>query len=495
MRGSRSAAALRALLAATSLAAGAGQASCTWLPHELNLSPIYRQRLAEDGTPLEVDVLWPVFHYERTPAGGDDFRIRPLYRRVTEPEQLDFVGEPAVEHQFLWPLGRHRSDGQQRMGRLFPLWWFRERDDDLGMRETDWYLLFPFVWGGTREDGAEDYLGVFPFFADLPDFLAYERLTFVLWPLYTRTERWGRIGHLFLWPLIGFGSGPDGYRWHRFLPLWSWIDEPDRLYRSILWPLLAWGTENRDGPDPLHRFWLWPLFGHQWSARISGWSFLFPLFQWIEIEGRRRKLHFLWPLFHFEEDRSEFVPLYRWWFWPLVAHTVTDRQDAWVWLWPLIWVRRLWDPEDVEHQTFVVPFYTRVTRERDDGSGSDFVRLWPLFHRDRATAADGTPVAGGFSLLSPWPWRDGNAYGVEEAYGWLWTLASGRQRAPDDRSFETAAHLFTTRQRGDRVQTSVPFLFNFEGDPSGGTLRLLQFIPISFGGPAAATKPVPGAGR
>ncbi|MGA1525647.1 MAG: hypothetical protein ACO4CZ_16905, partial [Planctomycetota bacterium] len=33
--------------------------SCTWLPHECNLSPLYRQRLAEDGTPLEVDALWP----------------------------------------------------------------------------------------------------------------------------------------------------------------------------------------------------------------------------------------------------------------------------------------------------------------------------------------------------------------------------------------------------------------------------------------------------
>ncbi|MGA0870019.1 MAG: hypothetical protein ACO3UM_13910 [Planctomycetota bacterium] len=95
--------------------------SCTWLPHEFNLSPLYRQRLADDGTPLEVDALWPLVHYERTEEGGHDFRVRPLYRRVTEPDQRDFVDRPATEHQFLWPLGRVRVDDEQQTARLFPL--------------------------------------------------------------------------------------------------------------------------------------------------------------------------------------------------------------------------------------------------------------------------------------------------------------------------------------------------------------------------------------
>ena len=57
--------------------------SCALMPGELNLSPFYRHRLDEEGNVLEMDVLWPIIHYELTPQGGDDFRIRPLYRYVS----------------------------------------------------------------------------------------------------------------------------------------------------------------------------------------------------------------------------------------------------------------------------------------------------------------------------------------------------------------------------------------------------------------------------
>src|SRR5690606_9714125 len=194
----------RALTALVALSA----AGCTWLPREFNLSPVYRQRLAADGTLLELDVLWPLIHYERTPDGGDDFRVRPFYRRVTEPETATAVGLPAVEHQFLWPLGRVRSDEQRFAARLFPLWWFQAAPNADGLRETDWYFLFPFFWGGSREDGGEDYFGFFPFWADLPDFLTYDRVLFAFWPLYVRTEKAGRVGHIVLWPLAGHGHGP-----------------------------------------------------------------------------------------------------------------------------------------------------------------------------------------------------------------------------------------------------------------------------------------------
>ena len=46
--------------------------SCAWLPSEFNLSPIYRHRLADDGSVLEMDVLWPIVHYETLANGGTD---------------------------------------------------------------------------------------------------------------------------------------------------------------------------------------------------------------------------------------------------------------------------------------------------------------------------------------------------------------------------------------------------------------------------------------
>ena len=127
---------------------------CAALPAEFNLSPVFRQRLDAEGRALEVDVLWPLFHYERTPEGGDDFRIRPFWRRITGHDPTG-----VVEHQFLWPFGRSVADPVEQSSRLFPFWWHRDRENDKGQRETDWYFLFPFVWGGTGAGGGVTRIG------------------------------------------------------------------------------------------------------------------------------------------------------------------------------------------------------------------------------------------------------------------------------------------------------------------------------------------------
>ena len=120
-----------------------------------------------------------------------------------------------------------------------------------------------------------------------------------------------------------------------------------------------------------------------------------------------------------------------------------------------------------------------MQRERKDGTHDGYTNVWPLWQTE--STHDGRSR---WSLLSLLPWRAGNAYGTNEAYDFLWTIAKGRQRAKDDTSTELAAHLFTTRTQGEKTWSSVPFLFNYEADGSGSTLRLFQFLPISLSGPS-----------
>ncbi len=457
---------------------------CTWLPSEFNLAPLFRQRLDEDGRLLELDVLWPIIHYELTPEGGSDFRIRPLYRRVEKPDLVP--GARATDHQFLWPLGRVRHNQDEVSARIWPLWNYKERASADGGRESDWYFLFPFVWGGSGH--GEDYLGVFPFYLDAPQFLTYDRFTTVLWPLYLRTEKDQRVGHIFLWPLLGFGysAAEDGTRWHRVLPLYNFIAHPGRFARyAILWPFLNWSWENLDSDDPMFSYALWPLFARQRSesGRRSGWSFLWPFFQSRRIGEDYRRLDILWPFYRYERDQRNDKDFLQWWLWPFVSRTLSPKHRAWSALWPLIWWREYRDPEGKQTQLWVLPFYWWVHREHRDGGEDDFLKIWPFWHRE--CRRDGT---GEWSLLSLWPYAQGNAEGVDEAFGWLWTLARHRTRAPQDEAFHLAGHLYSTRRRGNRVQTSVPFLFNYESDGSESTLRLLQFIPLRIGGAGKASE-------
>ncbi len=470
-----------AVLALTMLAALTG---CTILPNEFNLSPIYRQRLADDGTVLELDVAWPFVHYERTPDGGADFRIRPFYRYLTEPEDAPLtspidgppdVGLAATEHQFLWPLGRVRSDSEQDFLRLWPFWSYTARTDEAGRQETDWYALFPFFWGGSREDGEENYFGLFPLYGDFPSFFVYERFQFFLFPLYLHLEKQGRDTHMFAWPFLGFSNGPTGF-WHRVWPLYSYLSEEEYWRFYFLYPFVHWGEERLDSDDPVSRFWLWPLVGHQSSDEVSGWTVLWPFFQYVSIRERLTKLDLFWPIFRFQEDKSETSPLWQWWVWPLVSRVIEDDFRAWGFLWPLIWFREYDDPVGMLYQKWILPIYWSMHRERDEGGVDDFTQIWPLWHHQLDHNQKGA-----WSFPSVWPRRAGNAYGVREAYDWIWTIVQGRQRAADDTSVDAIAHVYTARQRGEKFQSSVPLLFNYESDEEGGVLRLFQFIPIPFG--------------
>lgn len=457
--------------------------SCAILPRELNLSPVWFHRVASDGTVLEWDCLWPILHYERTPEGGDDFRIRPLYRRVTEPEPA------AVEHQFLWPFGRARSDAQESSNRLFPLWSWRSHENDNGVRDVDWYALFPFFWGGTSGDDRENYFAFLPFYADIPQFLTYDRFYAFLFPLYVRVDKGGHRHRMFLWPLIGTSAcAESGHQWFRFLPFYGYDIEPghhDRRY--LLWPFVAWSTENIGTDGEVDSYWFWPLFGWRTGREVGGWMALWPFFQHTWKEDHFTALTLFWPLFHYYWNRAD-DNVTQWWLWPFVSRVHSDDQRSWSFLWPLIWWREYDDPDGHTEQQWVLPFFWHVVKDehgRADGNGvrEEHWKVWPLWHRTVKEDEQDRPVGGDWSILSPWPWRDGNAYGMEEAFGFLWELVTGRQRAADDHAIDVAARLYTRRERGNESSSSVPFLFNYERDPNGAAvLRLFQFLPIPLGG-------------
>lgn len=456
--------------------------ACATLPRELNLSPFYRHRLAEDRSLLELDVAWPIVHYERTPSGGDDVRLRPLWRRLQEGER--------VEHQFLWPFGRVVSDSEEVNARLFPLWTYRWRLNGFGQRELEWEApyplpILPFVAGGLEayEDGSTArYFGINPIYADLRGFLTYDHYLAILFPLYLGTVKGDRYSHNFLFWLLGFGGRDTApiERWHRALPLYAAFEQAGvRASYALLWPFFTWGREKLDTDDPVHRFLFWPPFGWQrsQSGRVHGWSVLWPLFQSLTVNERYYRLDLLWPLFRYLRDDNEDRPFYQWWLWPLVSHTDGRYHQAWSFLWPIIWWRWFADIDGDQHQRWVLPFYWHVEGRRKDGKQSRFTKVWPLVHT--SSRADGT---GDWSVLSPWFWREGNAYGVDEAYGFVWTLAAGRRYAPADQGMHLFANLYTQRTRNGTRYASVPFLFSYEGDDAGGTLRLLQCIPIAWGG-------------
>lgn len=462
-------------LALTLVLALPSLAGCALVPTELNLAPVWFHRLDENGDMLEMDALWPIVHYERTPDGGDDFRIRPLWRRVTEPEL------EAVEHQFLCPLGRVRSDTTESSQRLFPLWSWRSHVDENGYEDIDWYAVFPFLWGGWHERDRENYFAFLPFYADIPQFLTYDRFRSYLFPLYVALDKEGHHHTLLIWPFIGFSNCAEGgHSWFRVFPFYGHdIDEGRHTRRFVLWPFVSWGLENEDSTmrEPVWSLWVWPFFGIKSSREVSGLSILWPLFESVSDEGRFTRLNLLWPLFHYYDAPYD-QNLRQWWLWPFIGRADSDDQHNWSFLWPLIWWRRYDDPDQTTDQQWVLPLFWHVRQQFDSGEDEDHLKLWPIAHRTVLRDENGERLSGDWSVLSPLPARGTNATGLEEAYGCIWQLAAGRQRAKDDHSVDVFGRLFTRRERAAMTTASMPFLFNYEQDADGSVLRLLQFLPI-----------------
>ena len=101
--------------------------------------------------------------------------------------------DEAVEHQFLWPLGRVKSYPDETHGAAVPAVELPHRAErGRATRDVDWYLLFPFLWGGYSADDRENYFALFPLYADIPQFLTYDRWTHGAVPALGR--EWTRAG-------------------------------------------------------------------------------------------------------------------------------------------------------------------------------------------------------------------------------------------------------------------------------------------------------------
>jgi hypothetical protein len=190
----------------------------------------------------------------------------------------------------------------------------------------------------------------------------------------------------------------------------------------------------------------------------------------------------LWPFFKYHRDRTG-DDLTQWWLWPFVGRVTSKDQRAWTFAWPIVWWREYDDPDVYVDQQWIVPFFARIVQQAKAGDREDHVKLWPLFHHTQRRDRNGGHVGGEWSALSIWPWRDGNATGFQEAWGWLFELVRGVRRGIDDRAVDVLGRVFTRRERKGATTASVPFLGSYEQDRTGArTLRLFQFLPIPLGG-------------
>ena len=250
----------------------------------------------------------------------------------------------------------------------------------------------------------------------LRDFLTYDEIWFVLFPLYVQSTKnpGNHVSRSILFPIFGWGTGDDQWSWWRVWPIYgtaTYVGFYDRKF--ALWPI--WNSEANylDTASPSSEWSIWPIYGQiEQGCTAQPLDSLASLCLGMErrdllLDGRRP-----WPLVRIQRNGSgrpynytRFIPLY--------SHYDGEEIDSQVFLWPIFWNRSEAVPDFERDSFFFAPFYyhsrtrrlvdSKPAREQEWKLGGTSM-LWPLV-RDREET-DGRRELDTLWPI-PWPFVEG----------------------------------------------------------------------------------------
>lgn len=469
----------RALLALPLLA------GCAGLQRDIHLAPLYTN-ISTAGGGREVEALFGVLRIRRPSPREpvNEWALRPLIKVTLQPN-----GDSLA--RFLVPLGTHRKSERDLVNQLLPIWRYQKERDENG-RVSFWrfFSLPGILW--SKDDTGRVVRAFFPFGGVVEGYLTYDRVTFVLFPLFVQARRAGFSSVNWLFPIFKYGKGPKG-RTFRVWPLFG------RSYRRgsfdnrfVLWPLFHL-QESRlwDKQGTRQRTWmLWPLVGHTRAGDFCSTSILWPFFGW----SSNPKTGFWswdgpWPLVRILRPANAGEPR-RTRFWPIWSHYSGDGLESTWFLWPFFNRRQEDTRAGRRTSQYLLPLWQHWEHDAD-GVHTEWSKLWPLFQNK--TAPDHGRFA--FPALNPlW-----NLPEIDDHYAWLYEVITRevqgsnikerswgglwRREADENEDRSSLAGLWSNRaywEGGQRV-VDTSFLFGLIRLRSSGPRR--GFMTPAFPGP------------
>ncbi len=296
--------------------------------------------------------LWPLIDYRRDSSGQRRLDLLgPLFSYTSGPDAAQLVVRPlfaftrgrASERRLsiLYPLFVSRWGPEDREYRLLELVSYRTGQPRQPDQSDRRFTIFPIVfYRHSRALGTQ--LSVLPFYADLRDFLGYERVQMVLFPLYLRLQKPLVERTWMPFPFVSWSGGTLG-RGVRVFPFYGW-DQEGESERSeyVMWPFYVSRERHFTRADRERHLILYPFYSSIDSPTQQSRSYAFPFFlpflsHTIDRTQRRETWGYPWPAWltqrnldtgertalrlapfyedtHFGDRHAHFIlwPAYRW---------------------------------------------------------------------------------------------------------------------------------------------------------------------------------------
>jgi len=396
-------------------------ASCVTYGEELHLAPLFSD-LSTAGGGREREALAGVVR-ENMPAPDapwSRWSLRPLLTKSRN------TSGDSLMH-YLVPLGTRLHDRREVVDQLLPLARFERRLDEEG---PSWrfFMLPGILW--AKHPSGRVTRAFFPIGGRIEGSFTYDAITFVLFPLYLKTEREGRTAYHFLWPIFVFSRKEGLPTSWRAWPLYgaSYSEFYTRWF--FLWPLFH-GQRNLAAGSrgvPEKRWSFWPIYSRTVRGSYRATSLLWPFFGWSsDSESGYWAWDGPWPIVRIIRPGTSAQQIERTRVWPFYSYYSGDGMESRWYLWPLVNRRREEYKDGERTASVVVPFWQRWERVDESGEPrSSWTKLWPV-HQTYASAADVDGRArsrSAFPALNPlW-----HMPVVDDMYAWIYEIYTRETR-------------------------------------------------------------------
>lgn len=355
----------------------AGSVGCASSNSDIHLAPLYT-RLSTPGGGRSVELLAGIGVEGEPPPSA---RRQPDYSiAAVRPFWSWSIDGNGVERTYvLPPLGRTRRKADRVTSHFFPLYYLQIGRDRWGGKKTDLVALPFILYSGSEVSG--NSWGWFPFYGRLRDFLSFDRLEFVLFPIYSSSVRNGVETTHVLWPIFSRsrGGGASGGRVWPIMGRSTLEGKYDR--RWALWPFFNEHHNKLNKSQPGTKWMFFPFFGVNKIGTYRSYSVLWPFFGYAhDPRGGFWALDAPWPFIRLQRGGLRPNGESRTRFWPIYNHHKGFGLESTNILWPLFW-RRTEDYAHAHRESWIfVPFLYKWNRvDKLDGHKTRFLRIWPLY--------------------------------------------------------------------------------------------------------------------
>lgn len=360
------------------------------------------------GGGVEVESLGGAIRTRRPERG------RAFSQVAARPLMIRDRSEDEVLDHFLTPFGYAAYRADETVWQLLPITRYDRRTAEDG--SIEWTLLtLPGIYWSKRADG-RTLRGWFPFAGIMEQFISYDRLEWVLFPIWMRTDRSGRITNHFLWPVFSWTDGTGGTSWRVWPLVGNSIHEGKYERWFALWPFFLWQRNNLQLPPHAHetKWMVFPFYGRTTAGDYEATTVLWPFFGWSSNESNGYyAVDAPWPLVRVMRDpRQEQSRTRAWPFWS--EYSGDGLESTW-WGWPFINERHEVYDDAERRGTNIIPFVQDWERRDDAGNLEAYTKIWPIFQVDRL---NDDRVRLAFPALNPL-WRTPE---IDEMYAWIWEL-------------------------------------------------------------------------